>query len=354
MIERKKRIGALLLAAAMAFGLTGCLGKESGGERTKQGMEAIGALDYAGALEDFEQALLDGEDFVLAYRGQGMAYMGLARYEEAVDAFDEALSYTDQKMPETVRDLLLYKASAQFRLKDYDGTIESCDRILEEGEAQSADALYLRGASYLCQGDQERARTDFDQSVALALEDYPLYLNIYECYESQNLSAVGDEYLQTALNIVPENAEDYYCIGEIYYYLQQYDQAQNALRSPVEERYLPALYLMGRIYLAQEDYTHAKSMYETVLQEDGESAETYNGLALCSLDAGAYDEALEYISQGLAMEGETGKQELYFNEIVAYERKLDFQTALEKAQAYAEKYPTDEAGQKELEFLQTR
>ena len=226
--------------------------------------------------------------------------------------------------------------------------------MLSDETAESADALYLRGASNLCLGNQDKARVDFDQAVKLTPEDYTLYLNIYESYESQNLSAVGDEYLQTALNIVPQKAEDYYCIGQIYYYLQQYDEAQNALRSPVEEKYLPALYLMGRIYLAQEDYAHARSMYETVQQEKGESAETYNGLALCCLASGEYDQALEYISQGLSMEGETGKQELYFNEIVAYERKLDFAAAREKAQAYVQKYPTDEAGQKEMKFLSTR
>ena len=33
---------------------------------------------------------------------------------------------------------------------------------------------------------------------------------------------------------------------------------------------------------------------------------------------------------------------------------LDFDTARAKAQVYVENYPTDEAGQKELEFLSTR
>ena len=82
--------------------------------------------------------------------------------------------------------------------------------------------------------------------MAAAPEDYTLYLNIYECYESQDLSALGDEYLQTALSIVPEEAEDYYHMGQIYYYLQQYDQAQSALLKPQEEGYLPALYLQGK------------------------------------------------------------------------------------------------------------
>lgn len=350
----KRKIILLAAAALTALSLTGCLERESGGELTTQGMAAVESKDYSGALSLFQQAVEAGEDEVLAYRGMGLASMGMAQYEEAVSAFDQALLYTDEKMPETVADLLLYKASAQYRMQDYDGTISTCSTLLEDEETESADALYLRGASHLQEGLADQAKEDFDQAVALTPEDYTLYLNIYESYESQNLSAVGDEYLQTALSIVPEDAEDYYCIGQIYYYLEQYDQAQNALISPVDEGYLPARYLMGRIYLAQEDYAGAQSVYEAVLAEYPDSAEGYNGLALCALASGEYDQALEYISQGLPLEEETGKQELYFNEIVAYERKLDFDTARAKAEIYVENYPTDEAGQKELEFLSTR
>lgn len=350
---KNKKIMTTLLALTMMLGVTGCVGKPAGGPLTAQGMAAIETLDYSGALTNFQQAVTDGEDAVPALRGIGMAYMGMAQYEEAIEAFEEALNYTDDKMPETTQDILLYKASAQFRLKDYEATVQTCDELLN-GEAEVVDAHFFRGASYLSMGYQDRAKEDFDQAVALAPEDYTLYLNIYESYETQNLSAVGDEYLQTALNIPPKDAEDYYCIGQIYFYLEQYDQAQSSLISPVEEKYLPALHLMGRIYLAQEDYTHAKAMYETIQQESGESAETYNGMALCCLAAGEYDQAIQYIEQGLSMEGDVGKQELLFNEIIAYERKLDFTTARVKAENYVTLYPTDAAGQKEYAFLKTR
>lgn len=349
----RKKIAILFLAAMTMLNITGCIGKSSGGSLTELGMDSVEALDYSTALTYFQQAVNDGEDPVLALRGAGMAYMGMANYEDAVRVLDQALEYTDEKMPETVQDILLYKASAQFRAKDYDGVIDSCDALLEENQ-EAADAYFLRGASCLCMGYQDRAKEDFDRAVALTPDDYTLYLNIYESYERQKLSALGDEYLQVALNIAPKDEHDNYCIGQIYYYLEQYEQAQSALISSVDEKYLPALQLTGRIYLAQEDYAHAKAMYEMIRQENGDSAEVYNGLALCCLAAGEYDTALEYIEQGLALEGETGKQELLFNEIVAYERKLDFVAARVKAEAYVALYPTDEAGQRELKFLSTR
>ena len=351
---RKKGILAVCTAVVIMMSITGCAGKPEGGTMTRQGMDAIEALDYSGALADFQKAVTDGEDAVPALRGMGLAYMGLADYEEAVKAFGEALDYTDDKMPETVQDIQLYKASAQYRMKDYEATAQTCDELLQDEAEQTADAFFLRGGSYLGMGYQDRAREDFEHAIALSPKDYTLYLNIYVCYESQNLSAVGDEYLQTALNIPPKDAEDYYCIGQIYYYLEQYDQAQNALLAPAEEKYLPALHLMGRIYLAREDYASAREMYETIRQESGESAQLYNGLALCCLAAGEYDQALTYIEQGLNLGEESGKQELLFNEIVAYEKKLDFTTARVKAENYAALYPTDEAGQKEYTFLKTR
>ena len=83
-----------------------------------------------------------------------------------------------------------------------------------------------------------------------------------------------------------------------------------------------------------EDYEHAQAIYRQIQSAFGGGAETFNGLALCAIESGDYDTALSCISQGLALEGTEGKQELYFNEIVAYERKIDFATAKAKAHEY--------------------
>ena len=184
--------------------------------------------------------------------------------------------------------------------------------------------------------------------------DYDLYLNIYETYSQMNLSGVGGDYLQSALSIQGEELEDYYNRGRIYYYLGSYDQAQSQLIVPVEQKYEPAMDLIGQVYLAQGDYAHAKDIYSQMQTEFGESVDSYNGLALCAIADEDYDGALSYISQGLALDGTEGKQDLYFNEIVAYEKKLDFVTAKTKAEAYVASYPADEAGQKEWTFLSTR
>ena len=47
-------------------------------------------------------------------------------------------------------------------------------------------------------------------------------------------------------------------------------------------------------------------------------------------------------------------QSLLFNEMVVYEKKLDFATALQKAEEYMNMYPEDKTAKKELAFLKTR
>ncbi len=346
------RLPAFLLCVALGLSLTGCLGSTEGGSLTQAGLTALESGDYQTAMADFNQALQNEEDPVPALRGQGITYMGLARYEEAAEAFSAALEETDSRMPDTVRDIRLYLISALFRAGKTDQVISECEQMLSQ-EEMTEPCFYL-GAAYLQKGDTAAARDAFDRAIATAPGDYTLYLQIYEQYENQNQTGIGDEYLQQALRIQPVSTEDYFHIGQIQFYLEKYEDARSSLLEPVEKKYLPAMKLMGEIYMAQGDYEHARASYQSIMQESGESPMLYNGLAMCAIAAGEYDEALSYIDLGLVMEEEEGKQQLRFNEIVAWEGKLDFAAALVKAEAYHALYPTDELGTKELQFLNTR
>lgn len=341
--------GMTLLAGGL---LAGCSGGIST-QKTEKGYRAVKDADFQSAQQDFETAVTEGEDAVQAYRGLGIALMGQAKYKDAVDAFNKALAATDEKMPDTVKDLLLYRESAEYRGADYAAVIKTAESLIGMDEKMKEPYFY-RGAAYLYQGEQDKAKTNFDYAVSLDPSNYSLYLNIYRVYNDNHLSAVGDEYLQTALGTEPSDAEGYYQVGQIYYYLEQYDEAAKALVEPIKEKNVPAMSLMGQIYLARKDYDNAKAIYTQVQSIDPSSTDSYNGLALCALAQDDVQTALQYIAQGLALPGNEGKQDLYFNEVVAYEKSLDFLTAKDKCQKYVELYPTDEKGQRELTFLNSR
>ena len=343
-----------LWLGALAFSLlmTGCARKPEGGAKTRLGMEALENNDLSGAMAFFQEAAAAMEDPVVLNRGMGIALMGQARYQEAAAAFQAALDAADEKMPETVRDIRFYQVTAWYRMGEYEEVVTACLSLL--GEKEAPELYFLLAASQLAQGDRDSARENFDKAARLSSGDYAMYLRIYECYEEHNLTGIGDEYLQTALGFVAKTNEDQYEVGRIYFYLEQYDQAREALMASAEDGYLPSMRLLGEVYLRLGDYAHARAMYQSVLDRDGQNPSGYNGLALCAIAEGSYDEAIGWIESGLALEEEDGKQQLRYNEIVAYERKLDFASALVKAEAYCELYPGDENGRKELTFLRTR
>lgn len=285
-------------------------------------------------------------------RNDGISYMEQAQYQQAVESFEKAYELCDEKMPETKTDISLYEAACQLKLEEYDSVRETCTRILTLGD--SAEAYYMRGVAFLHSREMDAAKADFDCAAERRPRDYSMFLNIYQQYEQINQSAVGDEYLQKALSIPEEGVEDEYQKGCIYFYLKDYTKAQEMLAAPVEAKNENAMMLMGQVYLELGDSVHARNVYQQYMDSFGENAKAYNGMALCDLADGAYDAALENIWAGLALEGEENRQELLFNEIVAYERKEDFETAKAKASEYVELYPGDEAGKKEYDFLITR
>jgi len=125
-ISGSKKPALILAGCLTAALLTGCLQRSSGGEETVKGYDLLEEGNYSDALETFQSAIEAHEDEVPAYRGEGIALIGLARYAEAAEAFSKALSYTDRKMDKTRYDILKYQASACLRSGDYSGTVTTC------------------------------------------------------------------------------------------------------------------------------------------------------------------------------------------------------------------------------------
>ena len=281
-------------------------------------------------------------------RDAGIAYMDQAQYEQAVTSLESAYALCDEKMPETKTDISLYEAACQMKLEDYESVKNTCTRILELGE--NAEAYYMRGVAFLKLGD-----TDAAKAAVMEPNDYEMFLSIYQQYEAINQSAVGDQYLQQVLNNESTGLEDDYQKGSIYYYLGDYEKAATALARPVEAKKEDAMRLMGQVYLAQGDTQSAWVVYQQYKETFGETAESYNGIALCDIADGDYDTALQDIQQGLSLDvSDSSKRDLLYNEIVVYEKKMDFATAKQKAEEFMQLYPDDEAGQKEYDFLITR
>ena len=121
-----RKSSAALLAVLLAGCLVAC-GKKT--TNTDAGMEAISAQNYEQARTCFDKAILEGEDLQLAYRGQGLAYMGQTDYESAIESFDRALQNGGMFVSDREVDINYYLATAQYKNGQLSDAIQTLDAI---------------------------------------------------------------------------------------------------------------------------------------------------------------------------------------------------------------------------------
>ena len=340
-----------MLAAGLGMTLlTGC-----GGENKKTYEQANTDLEqgnYDYALNEYQACISAGYKLSQSYRGSGIVKLRTGDYQGAIDDLTSALN--DEKTGKSdQKDILEYRAAAELKAELYDQAMADCQTLAEDYSLNAND-YYLTGCVALAMDSYDEASSNFSEAYG-SDSTYEMAIQIYEAYLTQDMEADGTRYLEAALKTEARTADDYCERGKVYYYMQDYDNARTELTTASEKGSTEAALILGMVYMAQGDTANARSFYQQYIDADGEDpAKGYNGLALCDIADGDYDSALQNISQGLGDATSDEMRDLLFNEIVVYEKKLDFSTALSKAQEYVQTFKDDEAAAKELTFLQSR
>ncbi len=340
---------AFLLSANMVVGLTACADAPV---NTTQGMQAIQAMDYGTAVSFFAQAVSESEDLRQAFRGMGIAYMGLADYEQATACFKQALYLSDGLVESMDYDLNYYLAVAYAKSGHMSEAEETYNAILGM-KSDEVEAYFLRGNVRMGLGKFTEAQEDFNQVVQMAPQDYDRLIQIFQVMDNYGYTDQGKSYLQAALE-QGSSRMSAFDKGRIYYYLGEYQQAYTALEEARKGGGAEAYLYLGRAYEATGDYNYAANVYNAYLMQGTGNAEIYNQLGICELQKGEYQKALDAFQAGLKLEDNDILQSLSFNEIVAYEYLGDFKRAAVLMENYLQNYPDDANAQREYDFLRTR
>lgn len=350
----KKRL-LLLVMLLIAFVCTGC-GKKST-ENIDAGMSAIENLEYEEALSCFEKAIVNGEDLELAYRGQGIAYMGLTKYEDAIVSFEKALKDSGMFPGNLEYDINFYMATAKYKMGDLEGAICIFDGILAL-EKKNQDAYFLRGSTKITNGDTEGALADLEKAMELSGDSTEMLIDVYKVLHDNGKEQEGRTYLTKALEKGATLTD--YEKGTVSYYLEDYENARNYLETArtdsknKDAKEGSIVYMLGQTYEQLGDNNYAAVLYEGYLQDNPNDVEISNQLGLCKLEAGDYQGALKAFQSAQQIEQNSLTQNLKFNEIVAYEYLGEFTKAKVLMEAYLKAYPDDASALREYEFLKTR
>ena len=102
----------IVVLTAMIYILTGC-GVQN--EYVAQGMQYVEEAQYSDAIDSLNKAKEKGENMRQIYRGLGIAYMGLADYEGAIEAFLTALDSSNGILDSMDYDINYYLAAAYYK-----------------------------------------------------------------------------------------------------------------------------------------------------------------------------------------------------------------------------------------------
>ena len=317
------------------------------------GYEKLEEPDFTSAEQNFNEAVKQGKNLTMAYRGLGICYMNKGEYDEAIKAFKTALAEDGATPDDIDYDINYYVGVCYHKLGKYEDAKERYDAIIAL-RPREVDAYMQRAAEYLYLQDVDSACTDFEKALSLKKKDYTLYIDIYNLLAETGFQPYGVEYLNDALNKYDRNMSDY-DKGYINYCLGNYSTAKNYLEQARTggNKSEEVLLLLGKCYEELDDTAFAINIYNKYL-ETNQDPGVYNQLAVSLIDEGRYEEALDAIVNGLELDDNECRQQLLFNRIVAYEYLGDFEKAGDLCAQYLVDYPSDETMAREYNFLKTR
>ncbi|MBQ3061798.1 MAG: tetratricopeptide repeat protein [Lachnospiraceae bacterium] len=386
----KKRFVCLLTTGIIAMALTGC---NDGDEKYDKGVKAFEAQNYESAVIyfseaieenpevadyyiyhgmaliktgnmeeavlEFDKAILDTDNQIVrrnnkkAYRGKGIAYFEMADYEESVECFNKALEINE--LNDINKDINYYKSNAQEALKDYEGAVETCDKLLENDKSD-ASVFFRRAKCLAGLGKFDEAVKDYDKAIELDNTNYDYYFGKYDSLIEDGKEEEANEVIKKALTIKGSKKDNAFSLAKLYYLTGDFESAKPLFETAYEDDNMQAAYYLGVMYRKDKKNKEAAKYLkeyidsETVLR----SALPYSELILCDIYLKNFDEAKEMIEKAYKLKDADNMQVIEYNEVVLYEKMLDFDTAYEKCKTYMEKYPDDKAMAKELKFLATR
>jgi tetratricopeptide (TPR) repeat protein len=292
---------------------------------------------YDEAIHAFQEALRIQPEDVVAWTYLGVVYEELKQYDQAIHAYYEALRI----QPEDAY-VCFFLGSSYIELNQYDEAINAFQealRILPE----RASAWFGLGTAYYFEGKHNKVQEIYPTLRKLDPTMADKYFNAFmvdsvaakkgemdwasrwfalsEKKDLQGLLRLSKEWTKNE----PENAVAWYCLGNTYTKLKQYNQAINAYReslrikpqeawTAIQQELADALYNVGNAYNVLKKYDLAVQAFRETLRILPERATAWFGLGTAYYFQGKRDKVRE-IYQTLR-KLDPAMADKYFNELI--------------------------------------
>lgn len=323
------------------------------------GFANIGLEKYEDAINTFDKGYSPKDNQIVRennkslYRGKGIAYLKLSKYPEALMQFASASAI--KEVSSLDNDIKKYIALTEIKLGDYKSAADVYEEMLL---AKNPDvSLYGKLAEvYFAMGEAVKAVEYYDLAISREPDNFDAYFGKYEILSARGEEEKADEVLNKAAGIKITNDISGYKAGILEYLRGNKDKAKEYLNTAYTKGILESSYYLAKISMLENDYTGAKAFFEKYEQELGKVTISgwYDSMAECLIKEEKYEDALNYVLKGLALEDVSAMKQLMLKKVTLYEKTVDYNKAYEAAQEYTKLYPEDEKMKREVIFLSTR
>lgn len=387
------KIYGVVLAGCVCMLLSGC---GAGVASYDKAMELAESGDYRQAADYLEKAIEENDERAEFYIGYGMVLNELGQPEQALKQLKRAYQDTDNSIANANNKQVYYgQAIAYYYLGRYEESLEACEQALKLPEPASLDSNILcsRGVVLEALGEQDQALKTYKQAVQKDPKNWGAYLKKGDLEERLNIvEEAGREYQKVIDGAGQEKFEAYFRLYALYLDYGQTEAADKLLTEMIKRKdkdayalcqkgwayhcqgnnekavemlgdslqkgYLGAGYYLGMLELsAQEiDREHVEEYFQGYI-DSGEMtyrAQAYNQLGQCALEKQDYASARQYFSEGLKLADAASRQVLWKNLIILLEKQGYYTDAKSEAEKYLMLYSQDEGMQREYRFIKTR
>ena len=147
-----------------------------------------------------------------------------------------------------------------------------------------------------------------------------------------------------------------YNAGILEYLRGNADKAKENLNTAYTKGIAESSYYLAKIAITEGDFAGAKEFFEKYAQDVKSVSISgwYDGMAECLMQEEKYEEALNYVTKGLASEDISAMKQLMYKKVILNEKLTDYNKAYEAAVEYGKLYPEDGKMAREIVFLSTR
>ena len=323
------------------------------------GFAKIGLEKYEEAVNYFDKGYSPKDNQIVRennkalFRGKGIAYLKLGKYSEALLQFASASAIKEMNVLD--EDIKKYIALTEVKLGNYGSAASIYEEMLK---AKKPDvSLYSKLAEvYFAMGKAVEAAEKYDLAIEKEPDNFDAYFGKYEILYAKGEKDKALEVLNKAAGIKITDDVSSYKAGVLEYLRGNSDKAKEYLNTAYAKGIFESSYYLAKLAMAENDFNGAKSLFEKYEQDMGKVTISgwYDGMADCLMKEEKYEDALNYVIKGLALEDISAMKQLMFKKVVLYEKITDYDKAYEAGLEYTRLYPEDKKMAREVIFLSTR